>query len=89
MSDTYPIQKRIRDYRIGGDGPPQPAQAPGMEEWLRSLGSLPWMAQPGERWMYHVSYDVLGALIARASTDSPDPPKVMVDFWTLAYGAMK
>jgi len=67
MPDTYPIQKLIRDYRIGGDGPPLPSQAPGTEEWLRRLGSLPWMAQPGERWMYQVSADVLGVLIARVS----------------------
>ena len=67
MPDTYPIQKLIREYRIGGDGPPMPTRAPGAEEWLRKLGSLPWMAQPGERWMYHVSADVLGVLIARVS----------------------
>ena len=65
--DTYPIQRLISEYRIGGDGPPLPAQAPGMEEWLRRLGSLPWLAQPGERWMYQVSADVLGVLIARVS----------------------
>jgi CubicO group peptidase (beta-lactamase class C family) len=65
--DTYPIQRLIREYRIGGDGPPLPAQAPATEEWLRRLGSLPWLAQPGERWMYQVSSDVLGVLIARAS----------------------
>jgi len=70
MPDTYPIQKLIREYRIGGDGPPRPSQAPGTEEWLQKLGSLPWMAQPGERWMYHVSADVLGVLIARASGQS-------------------
>ncbi|MCX7175530.1 MAG: serine hydrolase [Proteobacteria bacterium] len=67
MPDTYPIQKSIREYRIGGDGPPLPAQAPGTQEWLQRLGSLPWLAQPGERWMYHVSADVLGILIARVS----------------------
>src|SRR5258708_1943085 len=70
MPDTYPIQKSIREYRIGGDGPPRPAQAPGTDEWLRRLGSLPWMAQPGERWMYDVSGDVLGVLIARVSGQS-------------------
>ncbi len=70
MPDTYPIQKLIRDYRIGGDGPPLPAQAPGTEEWLQRLGSLPWMAQPGERWMYQVSADVLGVLIARVPGQS-------------------
>jgi CubicO group peptidase (beta-lactamase class C family) len=70
MPDTYPIQKLIREYRIGGDGPPRPAHAPGTEEWLQKLGALPWMAQPGERWMYHVSADVLGVLIARVSGQS-------------------
>jgi CubicO group peptidase (beta-lactamase class C family) len=68
--DTYPIQKLIRDYRIGGDGPMLPTQSPNMDEWLRRLGSLPLLAQPGERWMYQVSGDVLGALIARASGQS-------------------
>ncbi|MFL6260037.1 MAG: serine hydrolase domain-containing protein [Thermoanaerobaculia bacterium] len=70
MPDTYPIQKLIREYRIGGDGPMLPTQAPDMDEWLRRLGSLPWLAQPGERWMYQVSGDVLGALIARVSGQS-------------------
>jgi CubicO group peptidase (beta-lactamase class C family) len=55
--DMYPIQKLIREYRIGGDGPPLPTLAP-------------WMAQPGERWLYHVSGDVLGVLIARVSGQS-------------------
>jgi CubicO group peptidase (beta-lactamase class C family) len=70
MPNTYPIQKLIRDYRIGGDGPMLPSQAPGAEEWLQKLGSLPWLAQPGERWMYQVSGDVLGVLIARVSEQS-------------------
>lgn len=70
MPDTYPIQKLIREYKIGGDGPPLPAQSPGTEEWIQKLGSLPWMAQPGERWMYQVSADVLGVLIARVSGQS-------------------
>lgn len=64
---TYPIQKLIREYRIGGDAPMLPSEVPAMEEWLRRLGSLPLLAQPGERWMYHTSGDVLGALIARVS----------------------
>jgi CubicO group peptidase (beta-lactamase class C family) len=67
MPDTYRIQKLIREYRIGGDGPPLPALAPTTEEWMRSLGSLPLMAQPGERWLYNVSADALGILVARVS----------------------
>ena len=64
---TYPIQKLIREYRVCGDGPILPSRMPGTQEWLQKLGSLPWLAQPGERWMYHVSGDVLGVLIARVS----------------------
>src|SRR5262249_37582862 len=65
--DTYPIQKFIREYKIGGDDPSRPSQAPATDKGLRRLGSLPWMAQPGERWLYHVSYDVLGVLVGRVS----------------------
>jgi CubicO group peptidase (beta-lactamase class C family) len=67
MPGTYPIQRLIREYQIGGDGPPLPARQPSAEVWLERLGSLPLIAQPGERWMYHVSADVLGMLIARVS----------------------
>ncbi|MGI8546218.1 MAG: serine hydrolase domain-containing protein [Gemmatimonadaceae bacterium] len=67
MPDTYPIQKCIREYRIGGDGPMLHSEAPGTDEWLQKLGSLPLLAQPGEQWMYHVSIEVLGVLIARVS----------------------
>jgi CubicO group peptidase (beta-lactamase class C family) len=67
MPDTYPIQSLIREYRIGGDGPKLQSQWPTTEEWIKKLGSLPLLAQPGERWMYHVSSDVLGVLIARVS----------------------
>jgi CubicO group peptidase (beta-lactamase class C family) len=70
MPDTYPIQKLIREYRIGGDGPKLPSQYPGTEEWLAKLGSLPLIAQPGERWMYQVSGDVLGVLVTRVSGQS-------------------
>ncbi|HLJ48077.1 MAG TPA: serine hydrolase domain-containing protein [Bryobacteraceae bacterium] len=67
---SYPIQKYIREYRIGGDGPLLPSQSPSVDEWLKRLGSLPLLAQPGERWMYHTSGDTLGALIERVSGQS-------------------
>jgi CubicO group peptidase (beta-lactamase class C family) len=70
MPDTYPIQRYIREYVLGGDGPKLPSQVPATDDWLRKLGSLPLLAQPGERWMYHVSIDVLGALVARVSGQS-------------------
>jgi len=70
MPDTYPIQKHIRELRLGGDGPKLQSQWPSTDEWLRNLGSLPLLAQPGARWMYDVSINVLGALIGRVSGQS-------------------
>jgi len=67
---TYPIQKAMRDLQIGGDGPPNPSTAPATDEWMRRLGTLPLVHQPGERWMYHTGSDVLGVLIARVA-DQP------------------
>ena len=64
---TYPIQKPIRELRIGGDGPLLPSEMPDADQWMRGLGSLPLMAQPGERWMYNVSGDVLGVLVSRVA----------------------
>jgi CubicO group peptidase (beta-lactamase class C family) len=41
--------------------------APGPDAWIRGLGTLPLMHQPGETWMYHTGSEVLGVLIARVS----------------------
>jgi hypothetical protein len=41
--------------------------APMKRDTIFRIASLPWMAQPGQRWMYRVSGDVLGVLIARVS----------------------
>jgi len=40
---------------------------PPPDEWIRRLGALPLVYQPGERWMYDVAADVTGVLIARAT----------------------
>ncbi len=37
------------------------------DEYLRQLGSLPLVHQPGERWMYDTAANVTGVLIARAT----------------------
>jgi CubicO group peptidase (beta-lactamase class C family) len=63
---AYPILKAAHERHLGM-GPPQPASMPDAEEWLRRLGELPLMHQPGESWMYNTGSDVLGVLIARAS----------------------
>ena len=63
---TYPIQQAIADA-IGAPGPPLPQTVPAPDEWMRRLGTLPLLHQPGERWLYNTGADVLGVLIARAS----------------------
>jgi CubicO group peptidase (beta-lactamase class C family) len=35
--------------------------------WIRRLGALPLVYQPGERWMYNTAANVIGVLIARAT----------------------
>lgn len=40
---------------------------PPLEEWLRRLGALPLVHQPGARWMYDTGSEVTAALIARAT----------------------
>jgi len=40
---------------------------PAPDEWIRRVGALPLVHQPGERWMYDTAGDVTGVLIARAT----------------------
>ena len=62
-----PIEQAATASRVLSLPPGPPLAA---DEWLKRLGNLPLMYQPGERWIYHTSYDVLGMLIARASGQS-------------------
>jgi len=64
--DAYPILSAANAQQIGM-GPPSPSTMPAPAEWMRRLGRLPLMHQPGEQWMYNTGSDVLGVLIARAS----------------------
>jgi CubicO group peptidase (beta-lactamase class C family) len=53
-------------------GFPEPQLVPAPDEWMRRLGEVPLMRQPGEAWMYDMAFDVLGVLIARISGMSFD-----------------
>jgi CubicO group peptidase (beta-lactamase class C family) len=64
--DAYPILSAAHDLQLGM-GPPSPATMPAPDEWIRRLGTLPLMRQPGEQWLYNTGADVLSVLIARAS----------------------
>ena len=71
--DEYPILGPITERNLAGFGTPRPDHDYGPDEWMRRVGELPLMAQPGERWLYTAPSNVLGVLIARASGQSfPD-----------------
>jgi CubicO group peptidase (beta-lactamase class C family) len=53
---TVPIADALNTL---GEPPP--------DEWIRRLGTLPLVYQPGESWMYETGADVTGVLIARAT----------------------
>ncbi|KFE67466.1 Beta-lactamase class C and other penicillin binding protein [Hyalangium minutum] len=61
----YPIVQAMTEQGVAV-GPWLP-KAPSMDAWIRSLGSLPLMRQPGEAWMYDTGMTVLGVLLSRAA----------------------
>jgi len=63
----YPIQRAVAALPLCQSGPPKPSLFAPPDEWIRLLGTLPLMHQPGARWMYNTAADVLGVLIARVA----------------------
>jgi CubicO group peptidase (beta-lactamase class C family) len=63
----WPVVAAERRLRLSTLGPPDPATQPGDDEWIAGLGTLPLLAQPGERWLYGTGASVLGVLLARAT----------------------
>src|SRR5437660_8485946 len=53
---TYPIQNAIAAAGLA-PGPYLPQFGP--DEYMKRLGRLPLVHQPGEKWMYHTGLDVL------------------------------
>lgn len=63
----YPIQNAMQDAGV----------APGFElpklsndDYMKAIGNLSRVHQPGEGWLYHIGLDVAGVLIARVSDQS-------------------
>jgi CubicO group peptidase (beta-lactamase class C family) len=69
-AEEYPILRAIHDVELSGFGLPSPAAPHDPDEWMRRLGTLPLMYQPGERWQYNTGSCILGVLIARAAGQS-------------------
>ena len=64
LSPTCPLQRALIEARL----PLSAWMFPGTsDEFMQCLGSLPLANQPGERWLYHMSAEILGVLIARVS----------------------
>jgi CubicO group peptidase (beta-lactamase class C family) len=63
----WPAVVAVTERHLATIGPPSPAEQPDPDTWIAALGSLPLLAQPGERWLYNTSASVLGVLLARAA----------------------
>src|SRR5690348_15749327 len=63
----WPVVAATDELRLATIGPPDPPVAPDPDPWIAGLGSLPLLAQPGERWMYNTGAQVLGVLVSRAA----------------------
>jgi CubicO group peptidase (beta-lactamase class C family) len=65
--DEYPILAAEQALELSSVGPPTPVTPHGPDEWLRRMGSLPLMDQPGAQWRYNTGSQILGVLVARAA----------------------
>jgi CubicO group peptidase (beta-lactamase class C family) len=68
----WPIVVAAEELSLSTIGPPNPDVQPDPDTWIANLGTLPLLAQPGERWLYNTGASVLGVLLARA-TGEPFP----------------
>ena len=65
--DPWPIVRADEQLRLASINPPDPSIQPDPDTWITNLGTLPLIAQPGERWLYNTGASVLGVLVARAA----------------------
>jgi CubicO group peptidase (beta-lactamase class C family) len=63
----YPILLAEQALELMAAGPPVPVTPHGPDEWMRRLGTLPLMDQPGTQWRYNTGSRILGVLIGRAA----------------------
>ncbi len=63
----WPVMAAEDALHLATLGPPDRDRQPDPDTWIAGLGSLPLLAQPGERWFYNTGASVLGVLAARAA----------------------
>jgi CubicO group peptidase (beta-lactamase class C family) len=67
VSPTSPLQKAMIDAQLPLSTWPLTFTT---DEFMKRLGNLPLAHHPGELWLYHMSAEILGVLIARISGKS-------------------
>jgi CubicO group peptidase (beta-lactamase class C family) len=66
-NEPWPIVQADKELGLASLHPPDPSVQPDPDAWIANLGTLPLIAQPGERWLYNTGASVLGVLVARAT----------------------
>jgi CubicO group peptidase (beta-lactamase class C family) len=66
-AEPWPVMAAEGALHLATLGPPDRDIQPDPDTWIVGLGSLPLLAQPGERWFYNTGASVLGVLAARAA----------------------
>ena len=69
--EEIPIHGSVAGLGLG-PGPPRPSADPAPDEFMRRLGTLPLICQPGQRWLYNTPAEVLSVLVARAAGQAFD-----------------
>ncbi|HEU4589143.1 MAG TPA: serine hydrolase domain-containing protein [Gemmatimonadales bacterium] len=67
LAPTCPLQQAMVDARLPLSEWPFAGTD---DEFMQRLGALPLAHQPGARWLYHMSAEILGVLIARVAGKS-------------------
>lgn len=63
----WPIVAADKELGLASINPPDRGIQPDADTWIANLGSLPLIAQPGERWLYNTGTSVIGVLVSRAT----------------------
>jgi CubicO group peptidase (beta-lactamase class C family) len=64
FSPTSPLLSALKEAQLPLNSWIFPGTA---DEFMKRLGDIPLAFQPGERWMYHMSAEILGVLISRVA----------------------
>jgi CubicO group peptidase (beta-lactamase class C family) len=59
------------------------------DETFHNPGRFGWNGGFGTTAYTDPAHEMIGILFTQRMMDSPEPPRVFTDFWTLAYGAME